>query len=364
MGDGKDCWVGGTSGASGVGVGYLQQAVERDPGAILWGRRWNPWCGAPGGVRERPRQRPEGQVCEEEEEGAPAWAPGEAALPNASVGGWPGGNAGRAPGVWGLGINSSLAVLGLWVCLGHRTWSRGRRRGPWWRKGSALLIQGFMENLLGENPLPVPWTCPHGGFWAWTWLLQQEGGRWLNWRVAWGGWQRELGWGPGVGKHLFEPGPEEFDPWNSGRTVPGWGPGSSHWGLPGAGHSSSSFYFLNLVFGHAPRHVGSLFPDQGLNLCPLQWKRRVLTTGPPGKSLATPLLTPPCCDAEPGADQGWASLHPNQFPVLPPGGLPETPRQPPPHGFSFFFNFKFNLKILISITIYWVPDLRQNTVKT
>ena len=26
------------------------------------------------------------------------------------------------------------------------------------------------------------------------------------------------------------------------------------------------------------------FPDQGLNLCPLQWKRGVLTTGPPGKS--------------------------------------------------------------------------------
>ena len=26
------------------------------------------------------------------------------------------------------------------------------------------------------------------------------------------------------------------------------------------------------------------FPDQGLNLCPLQWKHGVLTTGPPGKS--------------------------------------------------------------------------------
>ena len=31
-------------------------------------------------------------------------------------------------------------------------------------------------------------------------------------------------------------------------------------------------------------YAGSQFPDQGLNLCPLQWKRRVLTTGPPGKS--------------------------------------------------------------------------------
>ena len=27
-----------------------------------------------------------------------------------------------------------------------------------------------------------------------------------------------------------------------------------------------------------------LVPDKGLNLCPLQWKHGVLTTGPPGKS--------------------------------------------------------------------------------
>ena len=31
-------------------------------------------------------------------------------------------------------------------------------------------------------------------------------------------------------------------------------------------------------------HEESQFPDQGLNLCPLQWKHGVLTTGPPGKS--------------------------------------------------------------------------------
>ena len=31
------------------------------------------------------------------------------------------------------------------------------------------------------------------------------------------------------------------------------------------------------------QHVGSQFPDQGLNLCPLQLKCRVLPTGPPGK---------------------------------------------------------------------------------
>ena len=31
-------------------------------------------------------------------------------------------------------------------------------------------------------------------------------------------------------------------------------------------------------------HVGSLFPDQGSNLCPLHCKHRVLTIGSPGKS--------------------------------------------------------------------------------
>lgn len=31
--------------------------------------------------------------------------------------------------------------------------------------------------------------------------------------------------------------------------------------------------------------VGSLFPSQGSNLQPLQWKHAVLTTGPPGESL-------------------------------------------------------------------------------
>ena len=36
----------------------------------------------------------------------------------------------------------------------------------------------------------------------------------------------------------------------------------------------------------AVQHVGSQFPNQGSNLCPLQWKRGVLTTGPPGKSSA------------------------------------------------------------------------------
>ena len=33
------------------------------------------------------------------------------------------------------------------------------------------------------------------------------------------------------------------------------------------------------------QQVGSYFPDQGSNPCPLHWERRVLTTGPPGKCL-------------------------------------------------------------------------------
>ena len=43
--------------------------------------------------------------------------------------------------------------------------------------------------------------------------------------------------------------------------------------------------FLSLsLFGHTMQHAGSQFPDQGLKSCPLQWKHRVLITGPLGKS--------------------------------------------------------------------------------
>ena len=38
------------------------------------------------------------------------------------------------------------------------------------------------------------------------------------------------------------------------------------------------YYFL----GHARQRVGSLFPNKGLNPLPLNWKHRVLVTGPPG----------------------------------------------------------------------------------
>ena len=34
------------------------------------------------------------------------------------------------------------------------------------------------------------------------------------------------------------------------------------------------------IWDHAAQHVGSSFPNQGLNLWPLHWKHGVLTTGP------------------------------------------------------------------------------------
>ena len=40
------------------------------------------------------------------------------------------------------------------------------------------------------------------------------------------------------------------------------------------------FFFF---FGHTMWHLGSWFPDQGWNPCPLHWKHGVWTTGPPGK---------------------------------------------------------------------------------
>ena len=49
--------------------------------------------------------------------------------------------------------------------------------------------------------------------------------------------------------------------------------------------------YNNLVFNKISRYALFKFffffghLDQGLNLCPQQWKLRVLTIGPPGKSL-------------------------------------------------------------------------------
>ena len=49
-------------------------------------------------------------------------------------------------------------------------------------------------------------------------------------------------------------------------------------------HKSKMDFILFLFFGHNVWHAGSKFSDLVLNLCPLQWKIRVLTTGLPEKS--------------------------------------------------------------------------------
>lgn len=68
--------------------------------------------------------------------------------------------------------------------------------------------------------------------------------------------------------------------------VPG---GAEFNGMPGG---QSMLTALNKVFGCAAHHVGSSFSDQGSNLRPPHWKRRVLITGPPGKFLPLPTSPP------------------------------------------------------------------------
>ena len=52
-------------------------------------------------------------------------------------------------------------------------------------------------------------------------------------------------------------------------------------------YTSNSFF----LYGFTVWLVGSLFPNQGLNPCPWQWKSRVLTTGPVGNSPHCDFLT-------------------------------------------------------------------------
>ena len=54
-------------------------------------------------------------------------------------------------------------------------------------------------------------------------------------------------------------------------------------GRPAASACESLFFFF-FFFGCTMWHVGSQFPDQGLNSCPLHWKHWVLTIGLPVKS--------------------------------------------------------------------------------
>ena len=48
---------------------------------------------------------------------------------------------------------------------------------------------------------------------------------------------------------------------------------------------SFSHLFMNFTIFLAVLHVGSSFPDEGLNPCLLQGKHEVLTTGLPGRLL-------------------------------------------------------------------------------
>ena len=52
--------------------------------------------------------------------------------------------------------------------------------------------------------------------------------------------------------------------------------------------------FLGLV---ALQHVGSQFPDQGSNQCPLHWKADFLTTGPPGRASLVAQTKASACNA-------------------------------------------------------------------
>ena len=59
------------------------------------------------------------------------------------------------------------------------------------------------------------------------------------------------------------------------------------------------YFFFNILlfsllfsfFGCAKQHVGSWFPDQGLNLCPPHWKNGVPTTGKASKVPGTGFLS-------------------------------------------------------------------------
>ena len=52
----------------------------------------------------------------------------------------------------------------------------------------------------------------------------------------------------------------------------------------------SSSFFLN--FGCTAQQKYIKCPEEGLNLCPLPWKCRVLTTEPPGKSQVVQIIKP------------------------------------------------------------------------
>ena len=79
---------------------------------------------------------------------------------------------------------------------------------------------------------------------------------------------------------------------------------------PPPGSVSSSFG------GHTMKHVGSHLPDQGSNLCTLQQKHQVPTTGPPGKSRLPCLPSPVIC-LPPALGPSFPPCRSIVMPVLP-----------------------------------------------
>ena len=68
--------------------------------------------------------------------------------------------------------------------------------------------------------------------------------------------------------------------------------------------------------------MGCQFPDQGSNLCPLHWKRRALTTGPPGRPRMGLLVSPAHADRSAGTQSAQAAWYALQRPR--PSPLMET----------------------------------------
>ena len=86
------------------------------------------------------------------------------------------------------------------------------------------------------------------------------------------------------------------------------------------------------VFGSIPWHVGSWFPDQGLNPHPLHWKYRILTTHRSVLTLQSYLLSQHFKYKPSSMPQPMRSGLPSCLPTLQPWpGRPSLPRcQPAP----------------------------------
>ena len=68
-------------------------------------------------------------------------------------------------------------------------------------------------------------------------------------------------------------------------------PESTHWAAVSALHQNIDFPHNFFFFLAAPHACGILVPQLWIDLCPLQWKCKVLTTEPPGKFSLLTFLT-------------------------------------------------------------------------